>query len=66
MPINKKNRLTKSKVLVEARDITFTYDNEKFVLINKLSDKFTAFVNIESRLGTMDFLGNNNKKNNHK
>ena len=32
MPINKKNRLTKSKVLVEARDITFTYDNEKFVL----------------------------------
>ena len=32
MPINKKNRLTRSKVLVEARDITFTYDNEQFVL----------------------------------
>lgn len=32
MPINKKNRLTRPKVLVEARDITFTYDNEQFVL----------------------------------
>ena len=32
MPINKKNRLTRSKVLVEARDITFTYDNKQFVL----------------------------------